>query len=122
MLNEKSVDEKTFKECCDLMLAGRMHPEVCAYLTGLSRPTFYKRVKQFYDPERYGELPEDFFNGRKESGHDNTGWIKNSMAVQRYLAKEEEKKRLKRRKKIERNRELKRDRCVPAERLPKLED
>lgn len=122
MLNEKSVDEKTFKECCDLMLAGRMHPEVCAYLTGLSRPTFYKRVKQFYDPERYGELPEDFFNGRKEGGHDNTGWIKNSMAVQRYLAKEEEKKRLKRRKKIERNRELKRDRCVPAERLPKLED
>lgn len=122
MLNEKTVDEKTFKECCDLMLAGRMHPEVCAYLTGLSRPTFYKRVKQFYDPEKYGELPEDFFSGRKNGGHENTGWIKNSVAVQRYLAREEEKKERLRQQKEERKRELKRNRFLKADKLPRLED
>ena len=87
-LNEKTVDEKTFKECCDLMLSGRMHPEVAAYLTGLSRPTFYKRVNQYYDPEKYGELPEDFFSGRKGVWKENTGWIKNSVAVQRYISVE----------------------------------
>lgn len=73
-LNEKTVDEKTFKECCDLMLSGRMHPEVAAYLTGLSRPTFYKRVNQYYDPEKYGELPEDFFF-RKKRGMERKYWM-----------------------------------------------
>lgn len=91
----KTVDEKTFKECVDMMMSGRMHPEVCAYLTGLSRPTFYKRVNQYYDPERYGELPQDFFSGRKDGWKENTGWIKDSVAVKRYLERQEEKQRRK---------------------------
>lgn len=121
-VNEKTVDEKTFKECCDLMLSGRMHPEVAAYLTGLSRPTFIKRVNQYYDPERYGELPDNFFSGRKSVWKENEGWIKNSIAVQRYIARQEAKNEWEREKKI-RVRELKkRDKAVSADKLPRLED
>lgn len=121
-LNEKTVDEKTFKECCDLMLSGRMHPEVAAYLTGLSRPTFYKRVNQYYDPERYGELPEDFFSGRKGVWKENTGWIKNSVAVQRYIEnqKEKQRRRIERRQRL--REELNRNKAVKADKLPRLED
>lgn len=121
-LNEKTVDEKTFKECCDLMLSGRMHPEVAAYLTGLSRPTFYKRVNQYYDPERYGELPENFFSGRKGVWKENTGWIKNSVAVQRYIEnqKEKQRRRIERRQRL--REELNRNKAVKADKLPRLED
>lgn len=121
-LNEKTVDEKTFKECCDLMLSGRMHPEVAAYLTGLSRPTFYKRVNQYYDPERYGELPEDFFSGRKSVWKENIGWIKNSVAVQRYIEnqKEKQRRRIERRQRL--REELNRNKAVKADKLPRLED
>lgn len=121
-LNEKTVDEKTFKECCDLMLSGRMHPEVAAYLTGLSRPTFYKRVNQYYDPEKYGKLPEDFFSGRKGVWKENTGWIKNSVAVQRYIENQEEKKkrRVERRERLKE--ELRRNKPLKADKLPRLED
>lgn len=121
-LNEKTVDEKTFKECCDLMLSGRMHPEVAAYLTGLSRPTFYKRVNQYYYPERYGELPENFFSGRKNVWKENTGWIKNSVAVQRYIEdqKEKQRRRIERRQRL--REELNRNKAVKADKLPRLED
>lgn len=121
-INEKTVDEKTFKECCDLMLSGRMHPEVAAYLTGLSRPTFYKRVNQYYDPERYGELPENFFSGRKGVWKENTGWIKNSVAVQRYIEnqKEKQRRRIERRQRL--REELNRNKAVKADKLPRLED
>ncbi len=117
-LNEKTVDEKTFKECCDLMMSGRMHPEVAAYLTGLSRPTFYKRVNQYYD----GELPEDFFSGRKSVWKENTGWIKNSVAVQRYIEnqKEKQRRRIERRQRL--REELNRNKAVKADKLPRLED
>jgi len=122
-MSEKSVDEKTFKECCDLMLSGRMHPEVAAYLTGLSRPTFYKRVNQYYDPERYGELPENFFSGRKkDTWKENTGWIKNSIAVQRYLENQKIKEQRKMEKKQRLREEKRRNRPLKAENLPKLED
>ena len=94
----KTVDEKTFKECCDMMLAGRMHPDVAAYLCGLSRPTFNLRVNQYYDPETYGNLPEDFFSGRKGNWKENVGWIKNSIAIKRYKERQEEKKRRERNK------------------------
>ena len=116
----KSVDEKTFKECCDMMLAGRMHPDVAAYLTGLSRPTFNLRVNQYYDPERYGELPEDFFNGRKSFWKENTGWIKNSVAIKRYLEREEEKKRREKDKKEQLKAMRERNTFKPAYDLPDL--
>lgn len=121
-LNEKTVDEKTFKECCDLMLSGRMHPDVAAYLTGLSRPTFNKRFNQYYNPEKYGELPEDFFSGRKGVWKENTGWIKNSVAVQRYIENQEEKKkrRVERRERLKE--ELRRNKPLKADKLPRLED
>lgn len=121
-LNEKTVDEKTFKECCDLMLSGRMHPDVAAYLTGLSRPTFYKRVNQYYDPERYGELPEDFFSGRKKVWKENTGWIKDSVAIKRYLENQEikQKRKIERRERLKE--ELRRNKAVKADKLPRLED
>ena len=119
-MNNKSVDEKTFKECCDLMLSGRMHPDVAAYLCGLSRPTFNLRVNQYYDPDRYGALPDNFFAGRKESWKENTGWIRNSVAIKRYLEREEEKKRREREKK-ERLKQLKeRDMFKAAYKLPDL--
>lgn len=118
----KTVDEKTFKECCDLMLSGRMHPDVAAYLTGLSKPTFTKRVNQYYCPEIYGELPEDFFSGRKDKWKENTGWIKKSAYVQKYLKREEEKKE-RQRKREERLRLLAhRDEFLKAKELPRLED
>lgn len=117
----KSVDEKTFKECCDMMLAGRMHPDVAAYLCGLSRPTFNLRVNQYYDPERYGELPEDFFTGKpKKKWKENQWWTKNSVAIKRYLEKEEEKKR----REIAKQEHLKalkeKDTFKPAYKLPDL--
>ena len=121
-LNEKTVDEKVFKECCDLMLNRRMHPEVAAYLTGLSRPTFYKRVNQYYDPEKYGELPEDFFSGRKSVWKENTGWIKNSVAVQRYLEKEEMKRKRKMERRERLREEIRRNKAVKASKLPRLEE
>lgn len=91
----KSVDEKTFKECVDMMLSGRMHPDVAAYLTGLSRPTFNRRVNEYYDPEVFGELPEGFFNGYKGKFNENPKWIRDSVAVKRYKERQEEKKRRK---------------------------
>lgn len=121
-MSEKSVDERVFKECCDQMLSGRMHPEVAAYLTGLSRPTFYKRVNQYYDPERFGELPENFFSGRKSGWKENTGWIKNSVAVQKYLERQEEKRRFRRERAERRELEKQRNKFLSADRLPRLED
>ena len=64
-LKDAEPDEKVFLDCINEVLCGRMHPDVAAYLTGLSRPTFYKRFNQYFDPQLHGELPEDFFNGRK---------------------------------------------------------
>ena len=122
-MSEKTVDEKTFKECCDLMLSGRMHPDVAAYLTGLSRPTFRKRLNQFYDPERYGPLPDNFFDGRKDDiWKENTGWIKESSAIRKYLAKEAEKKEALLQQKRQRRQEKRRDSFIEASKLPRLED
>ena len=121
-MSRKTVDEKVFKECCDLMLSGRMHPEVAAYLTGLSRPTFYKRVNQYYDPERFGELPDDFFSGRKDVWKENTGWIKHSVAVQRYIERQEEKQRRKRERRERLREEIRRNKAVRADKLPRLEE
>lgn len=120
--NEKTVDEKTFKECVDLCLSGKMHPDVAAYLTGLSRPTFYKRLKQYYDPDKFGELPENFFSGRKEVWKENTGWIKTSSAIKRYKerekAREEHKKFLLECQKKQQHR----NEFLKAKELPRLED
>ena len=118
----KSVDEKTFKDCCDLMLSGRMHPDVAAYLTGLSRPTFTKRVNQYYYPERYGELPEDFFSGRKDFWKENEGWIKTSAYVKKYLMREEEKKERQRKKEEYQRMKAHRDEFLKAKELPRLEE
>ena len=117
----KTVDEKTFKECCDLMLAGRMHPDVAAYLTGLSRPTFNKRVNEYYDPERYGSLPENLFNGRKDSWKENTGWIKDSVAIKRYLERQDEKKRREEYKKAQLKALREKNTFKEAYKLPDLE-
>ena len=121
-MNHKQVDEKTFKECCDLMLTGRMHPDVCAYLTGLSRPTFRLRVNQFYDPERYGELPEGFFGVRTHKWKENTGWVKESAAVRDYLKREKERTERNLVKEESLRREKKRDKFLDASKLPRLED
>ena len=120
MLNEKTVDEKTFKECCDLMMSGRMHPDVAAYLTGLSRPTFYKRMKQYYEPERYGELPEDFFSGRKSVWKENTGWMKTSSAIKKYLEREKQREEQKKTLKAYQKKVAKRDKFLEAKKLPRL--
>lgn len=121
-MSEKSVDEKIFKECCNLMLCGRMHPDVCAYLTGLSRATFNKRVNQYYDPDRYGKLPDNFFDGHKEDGYENSKWYLERPAVKKYLERqkwEEERKR----QKAEYEQIIKhRDEFMSASELPKLGD
>lgn len=125
----KSVDEKTFKECCDMMLAGRMHPDVAAYLCGLSRPTFKLRLNQFYDPERYGELPDDFFDGKNSKWKENKWWEKKrnststeSAAIKRYLERQEEKKRRERDKKEQLKAQRERNTFKPAYKLPDLGD
>lgn len=117
----KTVDEKTFKECCDLMLSGRMHPDVAAYLCGLSRPTFKLRVNQFYDPERYGQLPDNFFDGKNKEWKENTGWIKESSAVQKYLERQEQKKRRERDRKAQLKAIRERNTFKEANKLPDLE-
>lgn len=122
MINEKGVDEKTFKQCCDLMLSGKMHPDVCAYLTGLSKPTFYKRVRQYYDPEKYGELPENFFGVNIERYKNDKKWIKYSQAVQKYLEREKERKLQEKYKEEKRQMEKHRNEFLDASKLPILEE
>ena len=117
----KTVDEKTFKECVDLTLSGKMHPEVAAYLTGLSRPTFYKRLNQYFDPDRFGALPDDFFSGRKDFWKENTGWIKTSSAVKRYKEREKEREERNRAKEEYLREQKHRDEFLDASELPKLE-
>lgn len=116
----KTVDERTFKECCDLMLSGRMHPDVAAWKCGLSRPTFNLRVNQYYDPERYGELPADFFSGKQDKWKENTGWVKQSVAIRKYKEREEQKKRRERYKKEQIKYLRERNNFKPAYRLPDL--
>lgn len=118
----KSVDEKTFKECVDLCLSGKMHPEVAAYLTGLSRPTFYLRLNQYYDPEKYGALPDNFFDGRSAVWKENTGWIKQSSAVKKYLQREEERKERARAREAYLEAQRHRDEFLSADELPRLGD
>ena len=117
----KSVDEKVFKDCIDQVMSGRMHPEVAAYLTGLSRPTFYKRLNQYFDPQLHGELPADFFSGRKDFWKENTGWIKTSSAIKRYLERQEERKQREEQKKEYQKMLKHRDEFLDASELPKLE-
>ena len=121
-MSAKSVDEKTFKKCCDEMLAGRMHPDVAAYLCGLSRPTFYKRVNQYYAPETYGELPEGFFGVSTHKWKENTGWIKSSVAIQRYKDREEIRKQRQRNKELHLQYLKDRDTFKQAKNLPDLGD
>lgn len=117
----KTVDEKQFKECVDQCLSGRMHPDVAAYITGLSRPTFYKRLNQYYDPEKYGELPDDFFSGRKDIWKENTGWIKNSAAIRRYKEREKEREEHKKFLEERQRKQNHRDEFLQASKLPRLE-
>ena len=116
----KSVDEKTFKHCVSEMMCGRMHPDVAAYLCGLSRPTFYKRVNQFFDPETHGELPDDFFGLSTHKWKENTGWIKQSMAIQCYKEREKERKERERNKKLHLQYLKERDTFKDASHLPDL--
>lgn len=118
----KSVDEAKFKEYCDLMLSGKMHPDVAAYLLGLSRPTFDKRVNQFYCPETYGEVPPDFFDGFKGDWEENPKWIKTSAYVKKYLEREEERKERQRKKEEYKRMIAHRDEFLKASKLPRLED
>lgn len=120
--NEKTVDEKTFKDCVDKCLSGRMHPDVAAYLTGLSRPTFYKRLNQYYDPERFGALPDNFFSGRKDVWKENTGWIKSSAAIRKYKEREKEREEHKKFLEERKRRWEHRDEFLQAKKLPRLED
>lgn len=120
--NNKSVDEKTFKDCVDQCLSGRMHPDVAAYLTGLSRPTFYKRLNQYYDPDKFGALPEDFFSGRKDTWKENTGWIKTSPSIKRYLERQKEREEHKKFMEERKRKKEHRDEFLEATKLPRLED
>lgn len=121
-MRSKSVDEKLFKDCVDKMLSGRMHPDVAAYLTGLSRPTFTKRVNQYFYPDRYGKLPDDFFGLNTHEWKENVGWIKTSAAIRKY--KEREKQREERNKQKEEYQKMikHRDEFLDASKLPKLEE
>lgn len=118
----KTVDEKTFKHCVNEMMAGRMHPDVAAYICKLSRPTFYKRVNQFYCPEIYGKLPDNFFDGESEGWKENTGWIKTSMAIKHYLEREEQRKQRQRNKEIHLQYLKERNTFRKADELPDLGD
>lgn len=40
-----------------------LHPEEAAAVCELSPPTFKLRAKQFLYPEKFGALPDEFFNG-----------------------------------------------------------
>lgn len=118
----KTVDEKTFKDCCDLMLSGKMHPDVCAYLTGLSRPTFILRANQYYEPENFGPLPENFFDGKKDVWKENKSLEKFSPAVQKYLERQEAKKRRQMARDAHEKYLKQRNTFKKAKNLPKLED
>jgi len=120
--NEKTVDEKTFKDCVDQCLSGRMHPDVAAYLTGLSRPTFYKRLNQYYDPDKFGPLPDNFFSGRKDVWKENTGWIKTSAAIKRYKEREKEREEHKKYLAEREKKRQHRNEFLQASVLPRLED
>ena len=118
----KAVDEETFKKCVDEMLSGRMHPDVAAYLCGLSRATFNKRVNQYYDPEKFGNLPEGFFG---KSGHkvkETPEWTKASAAIRKYKEREEERKQRQRLKELHEQYLKERDTFRDAKSLPKLEE
>ena len=77
------VKRELFEECCwktalflfeedwtwrdkydpDEELRFDLHPDEAAAVCELSPPTFRLRAKQFLYPEKFGELPDEFFNG-----------------------------------------------------------
>lgn len=117
----KSVNEKVFKECVDQCLSGRMHPDVAAYLTGLSRPTFNKRLNQYYDPDVYGKLPDDFFSEQNCNWKENTGWIKASAAIRRYKEREKEREEHQQFLEDRKRKQDHRNEFLQASKLPRLE-
>ena len=84
MIKPCPVTKELFEECCwkcalflfeddwewrdrvdpNEELRFEMHPDVAAAVCELSIPTFKMRAKQLLWPEKYGELPEAFFNGK----------------------------------------------------------
>lgn len=55
----KSVDTDKFMEAIQMLIDGHVQKEAAEYC-GLSVPTFAKRVNQYFDPVRFGDLPEGF--------------------------------------------------------------
>lgn len=56
----KAVDSEKFIEAVMMLIEGATQKEASEYC-GLSVPTFALRVNQYFEPERFGELPEGFF-------------------------------------------------------------
>lgn len=59
MVNIKSVDTEKFIEAVDMLINGATQTEAAKHC-GLSVPTFAKRVNQYFAPEQFGNLPEEF--------------------------------------------------------------
>lgn len=59
MVNIKSVDTEKFIEAVDMLINGATQTEAAEHC-GLSVPTFAKRVNQYFAPEQFGNLPEEF--------------------------------------------------------------
>lgn len=59
MVNIKSVDTEKFIEAVDMLINGATQTEAAEHC-GLSVPTFAKRVNQYFAPEQFGDLPEEF--------------------------------------------------------------
>ena len=55
----KSVDTEKFIEAVDMLINGATQTEAAEHC-GLSVPTFAKRVNQYFAPEQFGNLPEEF--------------------------------------------------------------
>lgn len=63
----KTVDKYEFEESARKYQSGEWNKYYASLNCGLSHPTFLKRVKQYFKPGLYGELPENFFSGRTDA-------------------------------------------------------
>ena len=60
------VYKEVWDEQLELLRRGEITQVMMAGKLGISKQTLNKRLKQFLDPEYYGELPENFFKTRKK--------------------------------------------------------
>ncbi len=63
----KAVDRTAFEDAILDYAAGRLKLSQAAEKCGVSEKTFIKRVNQYFEPDTYGELPEQFFIGEDDA-------------------------------------------------------